>query len=255
MKSIAQSLILLTLSSAAAADLPHTFTANTKAKASEVNENFEYLLDQIEDLKNASNNGNTITCSETESPYPYTYNRVVAPLGTTLTLGSTEYKLTKYATVDPETGNTYHITLPVPAINQSTPAPLTYVIFSPIFNTFDPNFACNGPGAFGTQFVFSKSNYLKTSSLFIYANDGNDDSNTYSDTAVIKSLSYYAQIAVGTRYILISYFLTGKSKEKLVSSGDYDFTDDLIEFNPDFSQEAAELTNLLNHIYVEKVQP
>ena len=49
--------------SALAQSLPHTFTANTAAKASEVNENFKYLLERFGTRKTSVNcySGESIT--------------------------------------------------------------------------------------------------------------------------------------------------------------------------------------------------
>ena len=53
--SVAFILLGLLASSALAQSLPHTFSANTAANASEVNENFKYLLERIETRKTTVN--------------------------------------------------------------------------------------------------------------------------------------------------------------------------------------------------------
>ena len=53
--SVAIILLGLLASSALAQSLPHTFSANTAANASEVNENFKYLLERIETRKTTVN--------------------------------------------------------------------------------------------------------------------------------------------------------------------------------------------------------
>ena len=58
-KSIYLSVVIILLgllaSSALGQSMPHSFTANTAAKASEVNENFKYLLERIETRKTTVN--------------------------------------------------------------------------------------------------------------------------------------------------------------------------------------------------------
>jgi len=46
-------LLLGSVALLAHADLPHTFSANTPARAAEVNENFSYLANEISQLKSA----------------------------------------------------------------------------------------------------------------------------------------------------------------------------------------------------------
>ena len=105
--NILKYLLILSLSVNSLAGVPNTFTANTPAKAEEVNENFDYLYDEIEKLKNSdSNSENQYDCPTQASDYPYNYNYKSAPLGTSIYVGDAEYKLTKFAVNDPINGDT-----------------------------------------------------------------------------------------------------------------------------------------------------
>lgn len=245
--------IIPSISLSAFAELPHKFSPGTPAKASEVNENFQYLNDQIDELKNNASESGSYTCETNTSDYPYTYTHEVSPLGTSMFLGDSEYKLVKFAVIDDVSGDEYHVTMPTLVYSQTSPTTVDYVRFSPAVNNQYGGYRCTGSSAFGTQFVYNIATGFTVGESINYSNDGDDDTGTYYDTYKSQSLRFYATIAVGSRYMQVSYVMPSHSTEKLVSSGDYDFTDDIVDVNPDFTDDIAELTTFLNHIYVQKV--
>ena len=254
--NILKYLLILSLSVNTLAGVPNTFTANTPAKAEEVNENFDYLYDEIEKLKNSdSNSENQYDCPTQASDYPYNYNYKSAPLGTSIYVGDAEYKLTKFAVNDPINGDTYHVTMPILVSNQTTPTTTKYVTFSPSASTVNNDFICKDSSIFGGLFLYNIKNGFNIVSNLRYTNDGDDDNGYYYDTTHSKSLQYYATVAFGNSSTTIAITHPSKiEREKLVSSGDYDFTDDQIEFTPDFAQQVEELTDFLDHIRIEKVE-
>ena len=81
-KTLFASLVLFCLGlvpiSAMGQSLPHTFSANTAAKASEVNENFEYLLERFGGIRETTVNcGTSGTGSGINSAIQNGYNSIV----------------------------------------------------------------------------------------------------------------------------------------------------------------------------------
>tara|TARA_B110000211_G_C14024331_1_gene529088 strand:+ start:72 stop:845 length:774 start_codon:yes stop_codon:yes gene_type:complete len=238
------------------AEIPNTFTANTPAKAEEVNENFNYLYDEIEKLKNPeSSSAGQYDCPTPATDYPYNYNYKSAPLGTSIYVGDTEYKLTKFAVNDPINSDTYHITMPIIVSNQTSPTTTKYVSFSPSVSTVNNDFICKDSLMFGGLFLYNIKNGFNIVSSLRYTNDGDDDTSSYYDNRISKYLQYHATVAFGNSSTTIAISHPSKiEQEKLVNSGDYDFTDDQMEFTPEFTQQIEELTNFLDHIRIEKVE-
>lgn len=104
------SIFLATLPSLATTntELPHNFTAGTPARASEVNENFEYLSNIGKSLHNRiSNLENTLNTSEIN------YSAKTTVIGQKITINDTEYTITEYPIYDPLTKKSHLLRLPV----------------------------------------------------------------------------------------------------------------------------------------------
>lgn len=254
---------LILINSSANASLPYTFTSGTKAKASEVNANFEYLNGEIASIKNG-NNGDDVsnppaspepyTCPLQPSDFPYTYTHIDSPLGSSLYVSGVEYRVSKFAVTDPQ-GVLYHITMPFRVSSQTTPTNSTYVNFKPYLNRQVGHYECGGPPVFGdAEFVWNKPTGFLLNKQINYSNDGDDDSYSSSDTALTENISYSGTILIGSLFMSISISTAHSIYETLVSNDDYDFTDNIpVSGNPDYSTQLTELTRFLNHIKVERI--
>lgn len=90
------------------AEVPHKFSAGEPARASEVNENFQYLEDRIND----SNCPSKTTWEDMGVPRP-TYSYLASTPGDSLTVDGHTYYIVKLPFIHPLTGEIYAITLPV----------------------------------------------------------------------------------------------------------------------------------------------
>lgn len=245
----------------AIADVPNNFISGTKAKASEVNENFSYLDSKITSIEESimqssgGNNGQpTYTCPTKNGDYPYTYDFIDAPLGSALYLGGVEYRTVKYA-VNDKLGNTYHITMPARVSIQTSPTSTSYVTLRPSAFDVESDYICEDGEAFGDGiFVWNKITGITINSTLNYSNDGDDDSSLYYDTSITETLTFNASISTGNVYTNLFISVNAGSNVELVDNGDYDFTDNIpSNGNIDHSNAIAELTTYLNHIRIEKI--
>lgn len=248
MKNIFIAASLLVAVSNALAEIPHTFTANTPAKASEVNANFEYLDNKL----SVSEQSQEYKCYDNHVDYPYTYSRKEAPLGTALMVGESEYRLVKIAVTDPRTNQIFHVTYPV--YSAKRPDETRYVSFPelilyPMNGDYDcnNNLLSNQPSAFNKNIGFT----INTSNR--YSNFGEINSSGYKNNSSNSSISIYAQIIVGSQYLTFSFAGNGYAESTVVNSDDYDFTNDKITLSTDFSTPILEISTLLDHIIIEKI--
>lgn len=265
--------ILGSLATFCHAELPYTFSANTPAKATEVNSNFRYLADEIDQLKSTDGNtssgsnntsggdssGNTTgsgyVCADNTLDYPYTYQKQTAALGTVFTLGATEYRLVKYRVKDPVNGDDYNVTMPVEAYDKEDGTP--YVRFTPatVMKITDPAVVCSGATFSGFPTVFSRNTGFTLYRTKHFSNFGENSAHEFKNHYEQATLSFSANVALGSSYIAINFYSPViKKHSKVVSTGDYDFTNDEVPVTDDFSQEVSAISNLLNHIIIEKVQ-
>lgn len=257
-------LLLLLFSSTVNADIPYTFTSGTKAKASEVNANFEYLNSKIASIRtelegDESNQSlaetEPFTCVEQRNDYPYTYSFIDAALGTSIYVAGDEYRISKFPVIDHQ-GSVFHVTMPLRVSSQSTPTSTTYVKSSPFtYEISADEYICDGDLVFGdAKFYSNKPTGFVLAKQYYYSNDGDDDSHYSYDTALVETISYIGNIAIGSSYMTISISSTPFSYESLVTNDDYDFTDNIPDRGaPDYSAEIAELSAYLNHIKIERI--
>lgn len=114
------SLLAFTLSSATSfADVPFAFSANTKAKASEVNANFTALdtrLDTVESKVDAL--ATQVSGTATNTIHQISYAPQFRNVGEQFTLGGVNYAMFRFPFVEYRTNTRYAITLPV-ALNEN----------------------------------------------------------------------------------------------------------------------------------------
>jgi len=275
------------------AEIPHTFSAGSPAKASEVNENFEHfdiemtrleteatttyeglqgdieavesdlatLETRVDDLVAAGSGDNagtgmTYSCGTDPYDHAYTYSRTVADLGTSVFLGGQEFKLAKYA-VEVDNGDIYHITMPKRLSTQTSPTTVSYVRFSSYVPPADDRFVCSEGGTiFGdAQFYYDITPGMFISRETYFSNDGDVDGTYYLDTSTIESIQYNVNVTFGGKKMNISAYLDGDASSILVGNHDYDFTDQVpVVEGADYSAQYAEIAAFLNYIYIEKVE-
>ena len=94
--------------SASVVSLPHTFTAGTPIKASEVNANFAALSQEISNLKSTANFSKSTIFSES------VLTPITAAVGSTVTVGGKSFEIKqKVAIEDPITGKKYTLNYPI----------------------------------------------------------------------------------------------------------------------------------------------
>lgn len=93
--------------SASVVSLPHTFTAGTPIKASEVNANFSALSQEISNLKNITNFGKSTEFSES------VLTPISATVGSTVTVGGKSFEMKQMTAIeDLVTGKKYTLNYP-----------------------------------------------------------------------------------------------------------------------------------------------
>lgn len=111
---------LTSLLTYAMASVPHTFSANTVAKASEVNDNFSSLDNRITALENnsISQNKNDSSSSATtyencdKSVFTYEYKYIASNIGDEITIGTDKYKIIAVPFEEFTSKEHYYIKLP-----------------------------------------------------------------------------------------------------------------------------------------------
>lgn len=244
----------------AIAELPHSFEAGTPAKASEVNDNFSYLLDRIESLEQQSE---SFECPELPSDFPYVYEYEALPLGTSIYVGDSEYRITKIRVIDPVTLQRFDITSPQPVRTTSGEEPISYVnfYFYTYFIAENERYICDGSSIFGdgTLMYNKPTGFGNPSYRYKGFSNGGGNSSTndknYGRVLETDNLSASFHAAFGSQYITISLSSRLFTTEVSVDNGDYDFTDN-IPVPPEINRTvlAEEMTRYFNNIRIEEVR-
>lgn len=237
--------LLLTVSNVFA-EIPHTFTANTPAKASEVNANFEYLDNKLSTSEQTQGDN----CIDNHIDLPYSYSRQEAPLGTVLTVGETEYRLVKVLVTDTLTNEEYHVTYPVTrTLTREDNTPFVYFSL-PIFPVYDTEYLCDSATISGAKTYNNKNIGFIIDKTQLYSNVGEDSAyKNYSS----ERLKFSTFLGIGNQVLQLSFQGGYNSESTLVDPNDYDFTDDNVPVLSDFSTTKLEISNLLDHIIIEKI--
>ncbi len=116
MKKITIIIGIFTLTVGLFADVPYIFKANTPAKASEVNANFQALSTKITNVENVvgiggDDQGTSSGCDS--SPFPYTYQYTPSQIGDTITVRGVEYIIVALPFIEHGTGEHFYIKKPV----------------------------------------------------------------------------------------------------------------------------------------------
>lgn len=235
------------------AEIPHTFKANTPAKASEVNENFKYLDEKIEDKKSIQAEPYKFECSDNHVDYPYVYSRKEAPLGTLFTISGIEYRLVKVKFTDPKTNDVYHMTYPVRSTGTINDVP--YVSFSKVnLSSLREGAICeNNKSIFNQPLAYDMNIGFTITSGTNYSNIYDARASNYQSNNLKKSLYFATPVVIGSQFFHFTIWAGSNTTTTLVDSNDYDFTDNDIDSTVDFSSNIRELSNLLDHIFIEKI--
>lgn len=229
------SLVVATLvTHTASAQVPIRFSANTPAKASEVNLNFEALDSDIQSVKAGLDHATSrLTILENKSdPNPstpaspacassdgwwskkhkVTYAAKVAAVGQTLTYGGTTYRMVALPFREFSTGNMYQIKLP---IKETTPNQVAGSLMTEHVSNATPcsQLSISGYPAFGDE--VSETRQLS------YYNNGS------LETTSRLTTSYSVNIKVIETNLIIPISIDKSETSATISAGDYDFTNDL----------------------------
>jgi hypothetical protein len=264
MKWILIGVSLLAASFSVLAEIPNTFTANTSAKAADVNANFDYLDNKLIVAEQKLTEAITVAeqklteaiadkCFDNHIDYPYFYSKKEAALGTVLKVGEVEYRLVKISVTDPKTKDVFHITYPVTSKKRSNGT--SFVSFRPFLYADYDEPICNN-----TTISNQPSRVIKNIGFVIesdnqYSNYGEIHATDSSfDNQSSSSMKASIRIAVGTLSFLMGFEVSGNSGKSIVTPDDYDFTDDKVTLSDfDFSESIQEISILLDHIIIEKI--
>lgn len=102
--------------SASVINVPHTFTAGTSIKASEVNANFAALAQEIASIKN------TVSLNKSSDFSEIAISPISTTVGSTVIVDSKSFLISQQSNIeDPITGKKYTINFPVPSgVNDTT---------------------------------------------------------------------------------------------------------------------------------------
>ena len=233
------------------ATVPYTFTANTPARASEVNSNFQSLSDKITTLEgNVSDivSGGSDSSNCYTSPYTYTYSYTPSNIGDTITLNGVEYIMVAMPFIEFSTGDHYYVKYPV---QKSTSSSMDMNLYTNI----DTSYINVGDECYPYTFAgFPASDYT----LIRYNNrysaimaDPADSGSTYS-----ISRSVYSIVNIKINHTVFYFYMSlgNTIQETLLSSGDVDMRDDInwAEMYNDTSL-VDDVKTLMNYIEIVKI--
>lgn len=242
-------LLPLLIMTTAQAEVPHRFSAGEPARASKVNENFQYLEDRIND----SNCPSKTFWEEIGVTRP-AYDYIASSPGDSLTINGRTYYIVKLPFMHPITGEIYAITLPVDS--ESMPSSDTREIRQSLrvtpFSQDIENY-CDSYSLSGFKAIISGYQYI--------------DYTFYNSAGVYQNISDnlttpYVQVAVSG--VSVAFSLSGLSiwySSNNTSLGptlinDLDFTDLLTteDYTPqNYAEYAAAIDRLIDYIHVEKI--
>lgn len=101
-----------------AAEVPHTFSAGTPARAAEVNDNFSNLDSRLSTLEDS--------LSQANSHYPITYSYKPSAIGDRITVGATNFRIVNVPVKEFSSGKVFHVSYPELAKGNSGEDELVY---------------------------------------------------------------------------------------------------------------------------------
>jgi len=254
MKKLTMGLLgILTMSTTMWATVPYTFTPNTPAKASEVNENFKSLSDKLTTLENnVSSNSAAIQADggDCDAPvFTYTYQYIPSDIGDTITVGGVDYIMVAMPFIEYGTGDHYYIKQPVKKLSYPSTDNINLNIY------FSTNYVQQGVEC-----------YTETFSGFPAQGwDGIRYENSYganitepgtsSDALTTNARVYGSQtIKINQTNFAMFIYLTKELQNTSLSSGDVDLRDNIDWSVLDIDTSLVDdLKTLMNYVEIVKI--
>lgn len=267
-------IISLVLSAVARAEIPYTFSPNTPAKASEVNQNFEALNDaisatasqseansneqqsseaRITDLENqigCPNDNNWLTAA-----HQFTYEYTPSELGQEIVFGSAGYKIVQIPFVEFKSGDVYLIKYPV-QVNATTYWDDDIGDWVSVFSELSSyltthhvtsSIACNH--LLISNFPTSQLEFEESRSISFTHLGG-------SSTAISNlEIDFTFSVKVGETAINFKYRNNSSEDNQLDGPLDYDFTDNIDTDKMNHPDEMLSFyDDLIDYIQITKVE-
>jgi len=243
------SVVCLSSISAMATDIPYVFTPHTPAKASEVNANFQALLDKIDTLEQNAGNGSGSSGNIDEGcsfdSFEYTYHHISSNIGDTVTINGKEYIISAIPFVEYGTGERYYIKYPV----------LRSMMYADMFST---------TGVVSTSYVTSDAKCYKDTIAGYPAWKYTTYSTTYSASLNGDSGSFTATVSAMinvtfkiNKTALNVYIVDYTQPKQLgeISANDYDMRDNVNNWSDlDLNSTVIDgIKTLMNYVEIYKM--
>ncbi len=209
------SLLCLFISSPVLAIVPHTFESGSPARASEVNENFSAVEDELESLDGAVSeiegklDSIGVDTGWNTSIHPVDYKEAEANVGDLITIDGEEYRMISAPFVEFGTDSLYSLIFPVN--EKTTLTSLNYHHSNNDEGSHDLTIS-----GYPARTKFS-SDYRSV----VMNRNGN------SDSYLSQNFSYQTQIKVNETILNVQFMLSEKIESVRLPSGTYDFTEAL----------------------------
>jgi len=246
---------LTSLLTYAMANVPHTFNANTVAKASEVNDNFSSLDHRITALENNSasqskSDSSSSTSYENcdKSVFLYHYQHIPSKIGDVITIGDAKYKIVAIPFEEFASKEHYYIKYPVKIDKDGhfsyTSLNLGYV---------QKGNSCYPDNIKGFPAKIYNPNYSR---IYTLMDDYNSDTSEKERKLNISDSSWSnVQIKINQTTILLYIGSSTKLQSKIVSNSKVDFRSDINWQRLNIQKQLPEqVKRFLNYIDIVKIE-
>ena len=255
MKNLLCILLGLIVSPLALSAVPHTFTAGTPARASDVNENFEALDANTSKLKadlcqiSPGYNGIGILNRWINKPLQISYTAKGSYVGQPVTINGVKYRIVDVPIKEFKTGKLYRLRLPLRSVsgesggtcsNEKPCVGMRYEAHHISQSLECSNITVSG---FPARLISGQFREVR------FRNNGGGKSSSY------QRVSAFISIRIGDTGITIWLGVGKTETEHLVNVGDYNFVDDFdTQAMTNDESSVRTIDDLIDYVQIEEVQ-